>query len=70
MAKASIGEYKLKKDTQIMLGISAFTSPQGSTVNVRQIDNKHSKALVEFGPRLVDWFSFSFVEKNMELSNG
>jgi hypothetical protein len=58
------GKYKVNKQLNIGLSGCAFTLKKGAEIEVRQIDELRRKALIDFGGRMIGWFSESWLERN------
>lgn len=56
-----IGKYKLKNEKLFRCGVSAFTLPAGSVVEITQTDKEHRKILIKFGEREKDWYPDTYL---------
>jgi hypothetical protein len=50
-------KYRTTKDGRFLTGGTTFSVKAGFVVTVRQIDQVNKKVLIDFGSRMVDWFS-------------
>lgn len=50
---------QVKQDSRFRCGITSFGLSAGAIVNVRQKDEESRKVLLDFGGRMMDWFSDS-----------
>lgn len=56
-----IGKYKLKNEKSFRCGVSVFTLPAGSVVEVAQTDKSHGKILIKFSDRETDWYPDTYL---------
>ena len=61
--KTPIGKWKLNEPSRFRCGITSFELPIGSIVEVRQYNKEYGKVLIDFGDRMIDWFSDSILHK-------
>ena len=54
-----IGDWIALTDVGVRMGVSVFTLPAKSIINVKRVDG--NKVLVEVGPRYTDWKHKSFL---------
>lgn len=50
-------KYRTTKDGRFLTGGIGFSVAAGYVVTVRQVDRANNKVLIDFGGRMVDWFS-------------
>jgi hypothetical protein len=59
--------YTVTKDWTVRLQLSVFTVPEGSTVEVGELDMTTAKVIVKFSERDIDWFSLSEVSAHTDF---
>lgn len=59
-------EYRLKKDINVRVGVTVFTTPKGRPVYVKQEDKQFSKVLLDFGDGYIDWFHTRWLDQYAE----
>lgn len=63
---AGLGDWRLKHDLRLRMGITAFGLQAGAIVAVTQLDSEYRKVLVEVGPAMCDWMSDSWLLEHFE----
>jgi hypothetical protein len=58
-----LGKYRLKSDGVFRCGITTFGLSAGSIVEVTQLDKEGRKVLIDFGGRMVDWYSDRMLDR-------
>lgn len=60
---------RVKADSRFRVGMTTFTIDAGTVVRVTAYDHIRHKYLVDFGDRLVDWFSVDYIDGLFEEVN-
>ncbi len=63
---AVLGDWRLKHDLRMRMGITGFGLEAGSIVAVTQLDREYGKVLVEVGPAMCDWMAEGWLLEHFE----
>ncbi len=61
-----LGDWRLKHDLRLRMGLTVFGLQAGAIVAVTQLDREYGKVMVEVGPAMCDWMDARWLLEHFE----